>query len=76
MENLETQKLPYIVINPENCKGCALCISACPVKCIEFSGKLNSHGYNYAKYTGSGCTGCGICYDTCPEPGAITVYKK
>jgi len=62
-------------INVDECKGCGLCITACPVGCIEFSNIINKQGYHPAKYKGSGCTACGTCFYTCPEPGAITVYR-
>jgi Pyruvate/2-oxoacid:ferredoxin oxidoreductase delta subunit len=58
------------------CKGCTLCITHCPMKCIALSDKFNKSGYKYASYTGQNCTGCGVCFYCCPEPGAITVYKK
>ena len=62
-------------IDDEECKGCALCIEACPPKVISMSERLNHYGYNTALYAGAGCTGCGICFMVCPEPGAITVYR-
>jgi 2-oxoglutarate ferredoxin oxidoreductase subunit delta len=64
-----------VEINAHDCKGCGLCVSACPVKVLGFSGQLNAQGYQPVVYAGSGCTGCGICFYVCPEPGAITVYK-
>jgi len=66
----------HIVINIEECKGCELCIEACPPNVLYLSDKLNSHGYHPSAYTGEGCTGCGICFYACPEPGAITVFKR
>jgi 2-oxoglutarate ferredoxin oxidoreductase subunit delta len=65
----------HIIIKISECKGCRLCIDACPVGVIKLGEKLNHMGYKPASYTGEGCTGCGICYYTCPEPGAITVFK-
>ena len=62
-------------IDEEECKGCALCIEACPPKVISMSERLNHYGYKTAIYAGAGCTGCGICFLACPEPGAITVYR-
>lgn len=65
-----------VVIAPDACKGCGLCVSACPVKVLGLSRSLNAQGYHPAEYSGSGCTGCGICFYACPEPGAITVYVR
>ncbi|MGO8756651.1 MAG: ferredoxin family protein [Terracidiphilus sp.] len=62
-------------VDEQECKGCGLCIEACPPKVISMSERLNHYGYNTALYAGSGCTGCGICFMVCPEPGAITVYR-
>jgi len=63
-----------IEIVEEECKGCGLCVAACPVHVLQLANHLNGHGYHPAMYVGAGCTGCGICFYACPEPGAITVY--
>ncbi len=62
-------------IDGDECKGCGLCIEACPPKVIGISEHLNHYGYRTAVYAGAGCTGCGICFMACPEPGAITVLR-
>jgi 2-oxoglutarate ferredoxin oxidoreductase subunit delta len=62
-------------IDVDECKGCGLCIEACPPKVIGMSEHLNHYGYRTAMYAGAGCTGCGICFMACPEPGAITVMR-
>ncbi|SPE21999.1 4Fe-4S ferredoxin, iron-sulfur binding domain protein (modular protein) [Candidatus Sulfotelmatomonas gaucii] len=62
-------------IDVDECKGCGLCIEACPPKVISMSERLNHYGYRTAIYGGAGCTGCGICFMICPEPGAITVLR-
>ena len=59
-------------IDEQECKGCGLCIEACPPKVIGMSERLNHYGYRPAVYAGAGC---GICFMICPEPGAITVYR-
>ena len=62
-------------VDVDECKGCGLCVEACPPKLIALSERLNHYGYRTAVYAGAGCTGCGICFMVCPEPGAITVLK-
>ncbi|MFP5233825.1 MAG: ferredoxin family protein [Acidobacteriota bacterium] len=62
-------------IDEAECKGCGLCIEACPPKVIAMGERLNRYGYRTAVYAGAGCTGCGICFMACPEPGAITVLR-
>jgi NAD-dependent dihydropyrimidine dehydrogenase PreA subunit len=62
-------------IDVDECKGCGLCVEACPPKAISMSEHLNHYGYRTAMYAGAGCTSCGICFMACPEPGAITVMR-
>jgi len=62
-------------VDVNECKGCGLCIEACPPNAIHLGDNLNHYGYRTATYNGSGCTGCGICFFACPEPGAITVLR-
>ena len=64
------------VVTPELCKGCGLCVEACPPGVMRLEAGINSKGYHPAEYTGEGCTGCGHCFYACPEPAAVTVYKK
>lgn len=47
----------------EKCKGCAICVSACPFGAIEMREK--------AAVIVGGCTGCAVCIEKCPF-GAIT----
>ena len=62
-------------IDEAECKGCGLCVEACPPNVISLGNDLNHYGYRTAVYAGAGCTGCGICFMACPEPGAITVMR-
>ncbi len=63
-----------VEVREDECKGCGLCVQACPPKVLRQSGWLNHFGYHPVEYLGEGCTGCGICFYCCPEPGALTVY--
>jgi len=62
-------------LNSEECKGCGLCVEACPPKVLQLAPFLSRYGYHPVTYLGKGCTGCGICFFACPEPGAITVWR-
>lgn len=64
-----------IVVNKERCKGCNLCVVACPSDVLELSKEVNSKGYNYAQMNHpDNCIGCANCGYVCPD-GCITVYK-
>lgn len=63
-----------IVIDIERCKGCAVCLSACPNDVISLSKNVNGKGYNYAESVNEECIGCANCAIVCPD-GVITVYK-
>ncbi len=75
MKDAEKQDRGKLSVDVNECKGCGLCVDACPPKVIYLSERLNHYGYRTATYAGAGCTGCGICFLVCPEPGAITVFR-
>ncbi len=65
-----------IEVNTERCKGCQLCIIACPQKVIALANKVNLHGYPYVEAVNEeACVGCASCGIVCPD-GCITVYRK
>ncbi|MDD5686701.1 MAG: 4Fe-4S binding protein [Elusimicrobia bacterium] len=62
-------------IDIEKCKGCQLCISVCPGKCIKSSGKINKSGQKCVEFTDNDkCKSCGFCFLVCPDV-AIEVFK-
>ncbi|MCH7656939.1 MAG: ferredoxin family protein [Bacteroidetes bacterium] len=64
-----------IVVDIDGCKGCGLCIEACPVEVISLSDNVNVKGYHYSYMTDpDACTGCSNCAIICPD-GIITVYR-
>lgn len=64
-----------IVIDSQRCKGCGLCMWACPEGHIRLSDKEDIRGIRVAFFNDShGCTGCTFCAIVCPEV-AIDVYK-
>ncbi|GAB1406020.1 MAG: ferredoxin family protein [Lentimicrobiaceae bacterium] len=64
-----------IVIDIEKCKGCSVCIPACPQDVIALSSNVNSKGYHFAETVNDDCTGCANCAIVCPD-AVITVYRK
>ncbi len=65
-----------VVIDKDRCKGCGLCIAACPNQVLAFSGELNKSGYNVVYMEDpEACVGCAFCAQTCPDI-AIEVYRE
>lgn len=64
-----------VVINTERCKGCELCVYACPEETLALGKKINQKGYQYVVKVNDNCTGCGNCAIICPD-AVITVYRK
>jgi 2-oxoglutarate ferredoxin oxidoreductase subunit delta len=64
-----------VTIAEEICKGCELCITACPQDSLGLSDKINLKGYRYVVLVQDNCTGCINCALVCPD-SAITVYRQ
>jgi len=56
-----------LVIYPERCKSCGLCIVACPRKALSIGTNSNRAGYKYVAVDLEKCAKCGICYTACPD---------
>lgn len=65
-----------VTFNIDLCKGCGLCVTACPKKIVALADdKLNSKGYHPAQVTDiEKCIGCAMCATMCPDV-VITVEK-
>ena len=55
-----------VVIAKDRCKGCELCIPACPPGVLEMSSEMNAIGFAHPRMW-PGCTGCGACLLVCPD---------
>ena len=65
----------WIEVHDLYCKGCGLCVTACPKEVLELDmDLLTPKGYHPARLVADGCTGCAICSIICPD-AAITVYR-
>lgn len=64
-----------IEIDPKYCKGCELCIEACPKHIIHSGTEITVYGTLIPVQTEpEKCIGCKLCGMMCPD-AAITVYK-
>ncbi|MDR3344479.1 MAG: 4Fe-4S binding protein [Oscillospiraceae bacterium] len=68
--------MPKATINENVCKGCGLCVTACPKKIVAIAKeKLNQKGYHPAEVIDpAACIGCAMCALICPDC-AIIVEK-
>lgn len=65
-----------VTINSERCKGCNLCVVACPTSVLELRKKeVNNRGYHFAfDANPDSCIGCAACAIVCPD-ACIEVYR-
>lgn len=64
-----------VIVDTESCKGCEVCIEACPQDVLVLHHELNSRGYHYCIMENpEACTGCINCAVVCPDT-CIEVYR-
>jgi len=64
-----------IIIEIERCKGCEVCLTACPHGVLALAPEVNKKGYHYAVKVNDDCVGCANCAVVCPD-AVITVYRE
>lgn len=64
---------PKVTVSLKHCKGCKLCLAACPKKSLKLTGKHTASGIEIIAWDpSSGCTACLLCASMCPD-AAITI---
>lgn len=64
-----------VVVDKEGCKGCGLCVEACPQSVLGLHKDVNSRGYHYSYMADpEACIGCSNCGYVCPDT-CITIYR-
>ncbi len=61
-----TQSRGTVTIDRERCKGCELCVPACPPGVLSMSNEVSAMGFRVPELA-PGCTGCGACLLVCPD---------
>lgn len=57
-----------LTLNEGRCKGCELCVAACPRDVLAMGTHINALGYRPAvAESPEKCTGCKACALVCPE---------
>ena len=58
-----------VTFREERCKGCELCVGACPKNIIKIAeDRLNAKGFRPAEITDQEkCIGCAFCAMICPD---------
>lgn len=60
--------MPKVRVLEKYCKGCGLCIPACPKKALYISEEVDRRGVHVVKVRAEiACTGCLNCTTMCPD---------
>lgn len=66
-----------IVLDRDVCKGCYLCVKACPKGLLKKSSSPNTHGFFPVEFADDKkeCIGCAQCAMNCPDAAISEVYR-
>ncbi|MBI4613030.1 MAG: 4Fe-4S dicluster domain-containing protein [Planctomycetes bacterium] len=68
--------MPAVIFDRDRCKGCELCLLACPQQALGMARDLNARGYFHAVLARPWkCIACGLCAVACPDV-AIEVESR
>ena len=58
-----------LTFDTDNCKGCGLCVSACPKNLLQLAkDKINKKGHSPVEITDQdACIACAFCATMCPD---------
>ena len=57
-----------LTVQEEFCKGCGLCVDACPQHAMQLRERIDSRGFHPARLGNpDACTGCAQCAAMCPD---------
>jgi 2-oxoglutarate ferredoxin oxidoreductase subunit delta len=62
------KKNPIVTIDRNRCKGCELCVHACPKQVLAMSKTINDKGYFCSEVVNQpACIACKFCAMNCPD---------
>lgn len=65
----------FVDVDTESCKGCDICVDACPHDVLKLSDNVNGKGYRFTYMVNPlACTGCTNCAMVCPD-AVLTIYR-
>ena len=79
MPQVKTEKRSFVIeINQAWCKGCYLCLEACPIEGIfVIEDEVSERGFRpVAVMHPEKCTGCNLCELLCPDLAIVVRIKN